>query len=343
MYRIAQASDQDRQALFRNTAQKMGMNEAIIEKDFWVCLTLDYLFHHCMYKDLFIFKGGTSLSKAYGLIQRFSEDIDLILDWQALGYGKDEPWEARSKTKQDKFNSEANERGEAFLREKLLPVLQKDLTAILGRPADIVIDEDPHVINFNYPHIFDTVSVLQAIRLEIGALAAWTPSQEMKITPYAAEQYQRVFQQADTIIKTATAERTLWEKLTILHQEANRPENRPMPKRYSRHYYDLYCIAKSPYMETALKNPKLLQDVVDFKMKFYPRAWAKYEEVKEGHIKLVPPEYNLDALRSDYKSMESMIFGDCPSFDELMQFIKEVESKLMRLHYFVWVKKPSAN
>lgn len=65
-------------------------------------------------------------------------------------------------------------------------------------------------------------------------------------------------------------------------------------------------------------------------MKFYPRAWAKYEEVKEGHIKLVPPEYNLDALRSDYKSkMESMIFGDCPSFDELMQFIKEVESKLI--------------
>ena len=82
-------------------------------------------------------------------------------------------------------------------------------------------------------------------------------------------------------------------------------------------------------METALKNPELLQDVVDFKMKFYPRAWAKYEDVKNGHIKLVPPEYNLDALRSDYKSMESMIFGDCPSFDELMQFIKEVESKLI--------------
>ena len=84
MYSIARLPEDERRILFRNTAQKMGLNEAIIEKDFWVCLTLDYLFHRCKWKDIFTFKGGTSLSKCYNLITRFSEDIDLILDWRLL-------------------------------------------------------------------------------------------------------------------------------------------------------------------------------------------------------------------------------------------------------------------
>ena len=101
MRNIAKIKENDRKALFHNTAAKMGMTDAIIEKDFWVCYMLDYLFHRCAWKDNIAFKGGTSLSKAYGLIERFSEDIDLILDWRVLGYGINEPWEKRSNTKQD--------------------------------------------------------------------------------------------------------------------------------------------------------------------------------------------------------------------------------------------------
>ena len=84
MRKIAKITENDRKALFHNTAAKMGMTDAIIEKDFWVCYVLDYLFHHSQWKDNIAFKGGTSLSKAYGLIERFSEDIDLILDWRVL-------------------------------------------------------------------------------------------------------------------------------------------------------------------------------------------------------------------------------------------------------------------
>lgn len=115
MRNIARLSDNDRRELFRNTADKMGLNDAIVEKDFWVCFTLDYLFHRSPWKESITFKGGTSLSKAFHLISRFSEDIDLILDWRVLGYGKDEPWEKRSNTKQDAFNKEANARAEVFL------------------------------------------------------------------------------------------------------------------------------------------------------------------------------------------------------------------------------------
>lgn len=238
--------DAERRDLFRNTADKLGLNDAIVEKDFWVCLTLDYLFHRSPWKEAVAFKGGTSLSKAYNLISRFSEDIDLILDWRVLGYGINEPWEKRSNTKQDAFNKEANIRAEEFLHEIFCPTVKADLSRELGRNAKIYIEEsDKQTIIFEYPILFTNSSTLQAIRMEIGALAAWTPTKLATIIPYAAEQYPKIFTQKSTEVLTVAPERTFWEKATILHHEANRPENLDMPQRYSRHYYDLCCMAKS--------------------------------------------------------------------------------------------------
>ena len=121
MRQIARLPQKDREALFQSTAAAIGINEAIVEKDFWVCWMLDYLFHECPWKDALTFKGGTSLSKAFALIQRFSEDIDLILDWQVLGYAVDEPWRERSNTKQDLFNKTVNEKTADFLDQIFLP------------------------------------------------------------------------------------------------------------------------------------------------------------------------------------------------------------------------------
>lgn len=90
--------------VIRNASQRIGLNEVILEKDYWVCFVLNYLFSKCKWKDDFTFKGGTSLSKCFNIIQRFSEDIDLILDWRVIGYNLDEPWKERSNTKQDNFN-----------------------------------------------------------------------------------------------------------------------------------------------------------------------------------------------------------------------------------------------
>lgn len=333
MYNLVKQSEDQLQVIFRNTAQKAGLHEAIIEKDFWVCLTLDYLFHTCPWKEAFTFKGGTSLSKCYGLIQRFSEDIDLILDWRVLGYSVDEPWEQRSNTKQDAFNKKANLRAEEFLSAKLLPTIKADLSAILGREAQLyILPEDPQTICFQYPKIIEDNSTLQVIRLEIGALAAWTPSIQKTISPYVAEYYPKAFSQPSTVVLTAAAERTFWEKATILHHEANRPEHLPMPSRYSRHYYDLYCIAHSDSKEQAFKKLILLKKVVDFKMKFYPRKWAQYELATPGTLKLLPPDYRLDALRKDYDAMENMMYGDHPDFDTLMTYIRKLETEINALN-----------
>lgn len=181
MRNIARLSDNDRRELFRNTADKMGLNDAIVEKDFWVCFTLDYLFHRSPWKESITFKGGTSLSKAFHLISRFSEDIDLILDWRVLGYGKDEPWEKRSNTKQDAFNKEANARAEVFLSETFCPAVKAGLSQEIGCEANVYIDEkDKQTVIFAYPHLFTNTATLQVIRLEIGALAAWTPAKQRR-------------------------------------------------------------------------------------------------------------------------------------------------------------------
>lgn len=274
MRKIARLEDSERRELFRNTADKMGLNDAIVEKDFWVCFTLDYLFNRSPWKDAITFKGGTSLSKAFHLISRFSEDIDLILDWRILGYGKDEPWEKRSNTKQDAFNKEANVRAEDFLAETFCPAIREGLSQELGCEANLYIDEkDKQTVIFAYPNLFTNSAALQVIRLEIGALAAWTPARQAFIVPYASEYYPAVFEQIGTSVLTVAPERTFWEKATILHHEANRPKQLEMPGRYSRHYYDLYRMAGSPVKEAAFSQIDLLKKVVDFKMKFYPRTW----------------------------------------------------------------------
>lgn len=332
MYSLIKQPEEQLRIVFRNTAQKTGLHEAIIEKDYWVCLTLDYLFHKCPWARAFTFKGGTSLSKCYGLIQRFSEDIDLILDWRVLGYEQNEPWADRSNTKQDAFNKEANQRAEQFLHDTLLPELKHDLSEILGKEAVLyILPEDPQTICFQYPKIFEDSSTLQVIRLEIGALAAWTPSVAKTVASYVAECYPKAFSKPSTSVLTAAAERTFWEKATILHHEANRPENLPMPSRYSRHYYDLYCIAHSENKKVAYDNLSLLKRVVDFKMKFYPRKWAHYEQATPGTLKLLPPEYRMEALRKDYASMANMMFGEYPDFDSLMEYIRDLENEINAL------------
>ncbi len=326
MFDIARLDPREREILFRNTAMSKGLPESIIEKDFWVCFVLDYLFHKSKWQKQLAFKGGTSLSKAYDLIQRFSEDIDLMLDWRVLGYGKNEPWEQRSKTKQLEFNKDSINKLFAFLREEFLPVFKKDMSELLGTDANVYInDDDAGTVNFAYPSSYEDSYVLRVIRLEIGALSAWTPTHPVIIRSYAADCYPDIFNSPVTEVLTTTAERSFWEKATILHQEAYRPEGSLIPDRYSRHYYDLYQMSRTHVKEDALAQPELLIKVAEFKNKFYPRGWARYDEARIGTLKLMPAEHSIDRISSDYEKMKSMIYGDIPKFDDLLNAIGQLE------------------
>ena len=328
MDQIAKLSNKEREELFINTAEKMKLPPAIIEKDFWVGYLLDYLFHRCKWSKSFAFKGGTSLSKAYNVIERFSEDIDLILDWRLIGYGLEEPWLERSNTQQALFNEKANNKAALFLEEEFLPVITNDVKKELGEDLRFYINpKDKQTIDFIYPQIFNDLSILQGIRLEIGALAAWTPAKRVLITTYAAEQYPQLFINKSTSICTVTAERTFWEKITILYKEANRISG-DFPQRYSRHYYDLYCMSQTEIKTSAFLNLELLKKVVDFKSKFYRCKWAKYQDAKIGTIKLVPRESYLIELKRDYIKMRNMFFGKIPEFSEIMKGISDLEESI---------------
>ncbi|HJJ52995.1 MAG TPA: nucleotidyl transferase AbiEii/AbiGii toxin family protein [Methanocorpusculum sp.] len=332
MKNIAKRPAEDREALFRNTAEKMGINEAIIEKDFWVCWTLDHLFHDCPWKNNLTFKGGTSLSKAYGLIDRFSEDIDLILDWCILDYDKDEPWMVRSKNQQDHFNKEADHRAEDFLKDIFLPQIQNDLSEKLGSSVHMgILHDNKQTITFQYPNSFSDGSILQEIRLEIGPLAACSPSGWQTIQPYSAEKYSHLFEQKSTDVLTVHPERTFWEKVLILHSVANLPDEKKVPLRYSRHYYDVVKMGDSDVKIKAFADLDLLEMVKKFKMKFYPLSWANYEQISVGDIHLLPSERHMAELKSDYFSMQSMIYGDTLSFEDLLEKLGKLQDEIQEL------------
>lgn len=133
-------------------------------------------------------------------------------------------------------------------------------------------------------------------------------------------------------MRAIDAERTFWEKATILHHEAHRPEGSVVPERYSRHYYDLCLMAADESLKaSALGKIDLLESVVLFKKKFYPRGWANYDAAARGTLKLIPPAHVLQVIEKDYQAMQEMIFGSCPSFGEIVSSLTTLETEINML------------
>ena len=323
MERVARLSARERSELFSESAAQKGTTPAVVEKDFWVTWVLNRLFREPEPSRVLMFKGGTSLSKVYRLIERFSEDIDLILDWRVLS-GED-PLDARSKTKQARLNAVLDEQAQHYIGGKLLSLVE---VALDGVCSCVVDADDPHVINIKYPAAFPDDYLRPEVRLEIGPLASWLPFEERTITCYAAEAFPDVFEQSECLVRVIKAERTFWEKATILHHEAHRPEGNPQPPRYSRHYYDLAKMAQSPVKENALADTGLLASVVEFKQRFYPRGWARYDLAKPATLCLVPEGHVLASAKADYRAMENMIFGEVPEFDEILAVLQMLQEEI---------------
>ncbi len=323
MDRVARLPVQERSELFSETAAQKGTTPAVVEKDFWVTWVLSRLFREPVLARLLMFKGGTSLSKVYNLIERFSEDIDLILDWRVLG--GDNPLAERSKTKQAQLNAAINGRAQKYIGGELLRLVEATLDGVCGCRVDV---DDPFVIDINYPAATSDDYLRSEVRLEVGPLASWLPYEDRTISCYAAEAFPKLFEQRECVVKVIKSERTFWEKATILHHEAHSPRGNAQPPRYSRHYYDLAKMAQSPVREQALAAPELLASVVAFKQRFYPRGWARYDLAKPGTLVLVPEGHVLASVRSDYRAMENMIFGEVPDFGGILALIQTLQEEI---------------
>ncbi len=324
MNNIVDLSHNDRNELFKETATLMNTKDAIVEKDFWVVWTLEKIFSDDRLKNILMFKGGTSLSKVFDLIGRFSEDIDLILDW-TLVTDEDPSVKKESKNKQTKFNTKINENAIIYIKDILLPIISKLVSPYCTCHID---EKDKFSIIIDYPSEFEDKALLPHILLEIGPLASWLPSDTYKISPFVAQKFPKLFKQPKCNVHAIVAKRTFWEKATILHQEANRDKDKKIPLRHSRHYYDLAMMTKSNVKYEALNDLKLLENVVEFKQQFYTSAWAKYENAKVGTIKLLPPEFRYKELKADYLSMQNMIFDKNIEFEEIISVLKDLEDEI---------------
>jgi hypothetical protein len=232
-----------------------------------------------------------------------------------------------SKGKRDQFNKEMNRLAAAYIAETLCPELEDLLRREdLGLSATVDL-HDPHTVNIRYPAAFGEAYIRPEVRLEIGPLASWVPSAPHVIRPYAFDVLPDVFENPACEVLAIAAERSFWEKATILHQEAHRKTR--IPQRYSRHYYDLCKLARSHVRQSALADPKLLRDVVAFKQRFYPSAWARYDLAVSGSLKLLPEAASqLKDLARDYEDMQVMLFGTPPEFDEILGELKTLEAEI---------------
>jgi len=326
MNNVAKLSVDERNELFKETASLMNTTNAIVEKDFWVVWTLNKLFSDDRLNKILMFKGGTSLSKVFNLIGRFSEDIDLILDWREVTNFN--PLDAQaSKNKQVKFNEQINENAKVYIKDKLLPIISEILSSQCTCEFDID-KKGNYFVNINYPSAFTDSALRPKILLEIGPLASWLPSASFEIESFVATEFPQLFKETKCTVNAIVAKRTFWEKATILHQEANRIKEKRIPIRHSRHYYDLAQMVQSDVKDEALRDLRLLEDVVVFKQKFYMSAWAKYEDAKIGTFKILPPESRYKELKDDYTSMRSMIFDKYLEFDEIISILKDLENEI---------------
>ena len=320
MKKVAALGLEELSEIFGETAARKRITPAAAEKDFWLSRVLMVIFEHPELSRILRLKGGTSLSKCYGITDRFSEDIDLVLDWTIL---TDEEPIKETKTQQDRFNKRLNDLAAEYIGKEFLLSLVKHIDPTCSAEVDA---NDGLIVNIGYPKAFDNVYLRPVIRLEIGPLASMVPSGKLPVKPYAAEVLPDLFEVPEISVETIKAERTFWEKATILHAEAHRPAGKPQQDRYSRHYYDVYRMLDSEAGINAVGDEKLLAEVVAFKARFYPSGWANYESAVRGTLKLVPDDQILKRLRADYEQMREMIFGDYPDFDIVVEKLADFEA-----------------
>lgn len=307
---------------------KTNLTESIIEKDLWNCYFLDYLFNKSKFKGMFIFKGGTSLSKCYNLIDRYSEDLDVVLDARILNIDLDEKLASlTSTTQKNKFVDYIDNLAMNYIENEIMPVMQKECEKEINKKLKFSIDREELAFYIEYPFLasYDDY-VLPRIKIEMSSLSATIPTETKQVKAYldevVSDEYKYSFN-----VKCMKPERTFWEKAVILHQEANR-ENGNIPNRYSRHYYDLYKIYNSSLWDETINNIDLLEQVRKFTMTFYNRAWAKFENAKPGTFKLVPNQKYYNIIKEDYERMKSMIFSDIPSFETIIDTMSKIEKEI---------------
>ncbi|MFK5949482.1 MAG: nucleotidyl transferase AbiEii/AbiGii toxin family protein [Methylococcales bacterium] len=321
----------ERKDILQTAATQLGQQGAVLEKDVWVCWALQTLFSlpdaHPM-----AFKGGTSLSKVYKVINRFSEDVDVTISYQAFEKVFDPFAENVSKTAIKKYSDRLKEHVNQYANNIVVPHIESQLQK-LPNPEDygIEISGDGEKIWIQYPSAVENNDdyLKSSILVELGGRNVIAPNEQHIITADIASLVTTLeLPQAEVTV--LSPERTFWEKATLIHVECNRKTFKENSDRLSRHWYDMVMLAQHEAGKTAINNRELFEDVVRHKKVFFNAAYANYDACLEGKLCLVPAADLTSELKKDYEKMLSagMLYGEPPLFDEIISHMQEIEKSV---------------
>lgn len=328
----------DQALIIRETANRRGLSPVMVEKDFWVSWTLAVLFAHPEFATQLVFKGGTSLSKVFGVIGRFSEDIDLSVSPAFLGISEEWVEQADSRKQAESRMKELEAACIERVRVRFVPELERLVRESLGERSggrawmEFQMDGTTHspVVLFHYPSNVPTgfEYLGRTVKLEFGSLTDQRPVGTHAVGAWVAEEFPKQFADFRCELVALELERTFWEKATILHAEHHRDPAKPMRDRYSRHYSDMAALARHAVVERALARADLRQRVADWKSRFFPAGWARYDLAKPGTFRLVPPDARLADLERDYQAMRPMFLDHPPDFVRIIEAVRNLEARI---------------
>jgi hypothetical protein len=320
---------EQRRLLCEQAGNALGLAPASIEKDFWVCWTLRELFGLPIWGEQLAFKGGTSLSKGWKLIERFSEDIDVVISRQFLGFDG----ETLSNNRQKKLIKTCSAR----IHRELMPALTGHFRRRIPAdqawslvPAPKEEDEDQQTLLFEYPPAVDSGAyVPPVVKIEMGARSATEPTESPTLQSYLCETFPDIVGIGTFTIRTVAARRTFWDKVMLLHEETYRPPERAARQaRMARHYYDIWSLIRKGVADQALADAGLFARVAAHRKIFFGYRWMDYSTLRPGSLRLLPLPHQVSAWQTDYQSMRSeMFFGDVPRFDEILRVVAEFERR----------------
>ncbi|MBN2777330.1 MAG: nucleotidyl transferase AbiEii/AbiGii toxin family protein [Bacteroidales bacterium] len=325
----------EKENIFQEVGNQIGMSAFAVEKDWWVSRTLDIIFSMSIAQHL-IFKGGTSLSKAWKLLQRFSEDVDLAIGKEFFISSKKQI----TKKEITSLRKRAGAYSTGIFFDELQQNFKEQGFANLGFKVVEAkdSDQDPRIIEIYYPNIISAPSeyVLPRVQIEIGCRSLMEPYSMQTFGSLIDE----IFIDRDFVaplfkVPTANPEKTFLEKLFLLHEEFQRPDEKMRVNRLSRHLYDIYQLTRVGIEITAINNKELYETIVVHRHKFSKVGGVDYNLHKPSTINPIPNQKIIDSWRMDYAKMrEEMIYeNNPPSFDELIHNLIDLKSKLVSVDW----------
>jgi len=323
MIQFLQLRDEEKRILISQVSTQLGLTTQAIEKDWWVTLTLRALFAIPM-NDHFIFKGGTSLSKGWKLIERFSEDIDIALSPEAFGMSY-LPQPSHSYVKKLKRD------GCAYTNNIIKSVLQNELIQMGILESDFYLvaddvqlnqpDKDPQTLFLHFKSLFEPSGyLLDPIKIEFGVRALREPFSKVSINSILGENIGNdIYKESPFKVVAVEPRKTFIEKMMLLHEKYLQGINISNAERQSRHLYDLYCMNKKGITKEVTNDHELYQLLLQHRSNYVRLKTVDYSQMELKQVKFIPPNEYQEFFKNDYNIMrEQMIYGDTPDFKEII-------------------------